>query len=101
MLFMNIEMVAKALKELGHKTRLSIYKQVVKAGQQGISVGDIQEELSIPGSTLSHHISGLSQADLIHQRREGRMLFCIANYQHLEDVIDFLKDECCVGDSIN
>ena len=40
---MDIKTVAKALKELGHKTRLSIYKQVVKAGQQGISVGDIQE----------------------------------------------------------
>ncbi|GLX85186.1 transcriptional regulator [Thalassotalea loyana] len=95
---MDIEIAAKALKELGHKTRLSIYKEVVKAGHDGISVGNVQEKLSIPGSTLSHHISGLSQAQLIHQRREGRTLFCVANYQQLNDVIGFLIDECCIDE---
>lgn len=46
---MELEVVAKALKELGHPTRLSIYKSVVKAGFQGIAVGAIQEQLNIPG----------------------------------------------------
>jgi len=96
---MDIEIVAKALKELGHTTRLSIYKQVVKAGFQGTSVGDIQNQLNIPGSTLSHHISGLNQAGLIHQRREGRTLFCVANYEHLNEVIGFLMDECCIDET--
>ncbi len=95
---MNLEVVAKALKELGHPIRLSIYKSVVKAGYQGIAVGGLQEELGIPGSTLSHHISNLASAGLISQRREGRTLFCVAEYEYLEGVIGFLQDECCVNE---
>ncbi|MDA0149087.1 ArsR/SmtB family transcription factor [Vibrio sp. LaRot3] len=95
---MQLEFVAKALKELGHTTRLSIYKAVVKAGYQGIAVGGLQETLGIPGSTLSHHISSLASAGLISQRREGRTLYCVAEYQCLEGVIGFLQDECCVDE---
>ncbi|WP_215402933.1 helix-turn-helix transcriptional regulator [Vibrio gigantis] len=98
---MDLEVVAKALKELGHPIRLSIYKSVVKAGYQGIAVGGLQEELNIPGSTLSHHISSLASAGLISQRREGRTLFCVAEYECLEGVIGFLQDECCVNEQCN
>ena len=66
---MEIEIIAKALKELGHPTRLVIYKSVIKAGFQGIAVGSLQSKLEIPGSTLSHHISSLISAGLISQRR--------------------------------
>ncbi|RJX65314.1 ArsR family transcriptional regulator [Vibrio sinensis] len=96
---MELETVAKALKELGHPTRLSIYKSVVKAGYQGIAVGGLQEKLDIPGSTLSHHISSLASAGLISQRREGRTLYCVAEFECLDGVIGFLKDECCVDES--
>ncbi|HGS4673736.1 MULTISPECIES: ArsR/SmtB family transcription factor [Vibrio] len=92
---MELEAVAKALKELGHITRLSIYKVVVKAGHQGIAVGVIQETLGVPASTLSHHISSLASAGLISQRREGRTLYCVAEYDCLETVINFLRQECC------
>ncbi|GGK32476.1 MULTISPECIES: ArsR/SmtB family transcription factor [Aliivibrio] len=96
---MDIEIIAKALKELGHPTRLAIYKGVVRAGYQGIAVGGLQEKLNIPGSTLSHHVSGLVSAGLITQRREGRTLFCVAEYEKLTSVIDFLQDECCFDEA--
>ncbi len=54
---MQLEEVAKALKELGHPTRLFIFKHLVKAGEQGLPVGELQKQLGIPSSTLSHHIS--------------------------------------------
>ncbi|UAB69192.1 helix-turn-helix transcriptional regulator [Vibrio sp. SCSIO 43132] len=95
---MDIDIVAKSLKELGHPTRLTIYKSVVKAGFKGIAVGGLQEKLNIPGSTLSHHISGLVSAGLLTQRREGRTLFCVAEYEKLQYVISFLLDECCADD---
>ena len=95
---MDIEIVAKALKELGHPTRLTIYKSVVRAGYQGIAVGGLQEKLGIPGSTLSHHISSLASAGLISQRREGRTLFCVAEFEKLQSVIGFLQDECCIDE---
>lgn len=95
---MNIDIVAKALKELGHPTRLTIYKSVVRAGYQGVAVGILQENLGIPGSTLSHHISSLISANLISQRREGRTLFCVAEFEQLQSVIAFLQDECCIDE---
>ncbi|RJG51323.1 ArsR/SmtB family transcription factor [Motilimonas pumila] len=96
---MQIESVAKALKELGHPTRLLIFKRLVKSGHQGIAVGQVQQELDIPGSTLSHHISSLASAGLIKQRREGRTLFCVAQFAELNQVIAFLQDECCLDES--
>ena len=95
---MNIEIIAKALKELGHPTRLRVYRRVVKAGYQGISVGSLQEQLDIPGSTLSHHISSLVSAGLMSQRRESRTLYCIAEYEKLQSVLSFLQNECCADE---
>ena len=92
---MDIEVAAKALKELGHTTRLMIFKRLVKAGHQGLAVGALQEELEVPNSTLSHHISSLVSAGLLSQKREGRILYCQPDYEHLQAVIDFLQDECC------
>ncbi|CZF82915.1 HTH-type transcriptional repressor CzrA [Grimontia celer] len=96
---MELEAVAKALKELGHPTRLAIFKRLVKGGHAGIAVGLVQEELDIPGSTLSHHLSSLMSADLIEQRREGRTLYCLPRYEQLEGVLAFLREECCADES--
>ncbi|BBB30421.1 ArsR/SmtB family transcription factor [Neptunomonas japonica] len=95
---MNIDQAAKALKELGHPTRLAVYRQLIKSGRKGIAVGEVQEKLEIPGSTLSHHLKGLESAGLITQRREGRTLFCVAQYEQLNSVISFLQAECCVDE---
>ncbi|MDD7803998.1 MAG: metalloregulator ArsR/SmtB family transcription factor [Endozoicomonas sp. (ex Botrylloides leachii)] len=94
-----INVIAKSLKELGHPVRLRIFKRLVRAGFQGLTVGCLQKELSIPGSTLSHHLSCLMLAGLLTQRREGRLLYCVSNYDKLEKVIHFLKAECCADQS--
>ena len=92
---MKLDVVAKALKELGHPTRLSLYKTVVKAGYQGIAVGSLQEKLGIPGSTLSHHISRLVSVGLVHQKRESRSLICGADFDAMTGVVGFLTRNCC------
>ena len=89
---------AKALKELGHPVRLSIFRRLVRSGYQGLAVGTLQEELGIPGSTLSHHIASLVSAGLLSQRREGRVLYCVPEYDRLNGVIEFLREECCQDD---
>jgi len=94
---MNDEQLSKCLAQLGNITRLQIFKLLVKAGKDGLSVGTIQEKLSVPGSTLSHHITKLISVDLISQKRDGRTLYCIANYEVLDGVMLALKDQCCVG----
>jgi DNA-binding transcriptional ArsR family regulator len=92
---MKIELAAKQLLELGHVTRLSIYQFLVKAGQSGSSVTEVQNHLQIPPSTLSHHLSRLIHVNLIQQIREGRVLRCIAQFETLDELMGFLKDECC------
>ncbi len=92
---MENEIAAKKLAELGHITRLSIFRYLVKVGDQGVPVGQIQEKLDVPGSTLSHHISRLVSVGLIKQVRESRTLYCIPQFDVLNELVEFLKAECC------
>ena len=96
---MNIETIAPRLAELGHNTRLAVYRELIKAGNTGIAVGEIQKSLNIPNSTLSHHISRLIKVGLVRQQRDGRTLFCIAECDALNDVLNFLTEECCINES--
>jgi len=92
-----LELMASRLAELGHPTRLLILKHLVKAGQKGAPVGDIQIALDIPGSTLSHHLSRMMKVGLIEQVRESRTLYCLPRFEALKEVTDYLMDECCVN----
>ncbi|MGL4928726.1 MAG: ArsR/SmtB family transcription factor [Plesiomonas sp.] len=94
---MQLDEVAKALKELGHPTRLFIFRHLIKAGESGLPVGEIQKQLSIPASTLSHHIAALVSVGLVKQNRESRTLMCVSQYDVLEEIIEFLHEECCVN----
>jgi len=94
---MELELTAKRLAELGHISRLAIFRYLVKCGPEGCPVGELQKALSIPGSTLSHHLGRLMSAGLIQQRRDGRTLYCLPVYSALDEVIDFLTRECCIG----
>ncbi|GAA5217152.1 ArsR/SmtB family transcription factor [Corallincola platygyrae] len=89
------DVAVKRLAELGHPTRLAIFRLLVKGNATGLSVGTIQEHLQIPGSTLSHHISRLVGAGLVEQHREGRTLFCQARMASLDELMTFLTAECC------
>ena len=88
---------ARRLGELGNPTRLAIFRLLVKAGPQGLSVGEIQARLSVPASTLAFHLRGLVAADLVAQEREGRVVWCRPRHDTLNAVLAFLKEECCTG----
>jgi len=92
---MKIEQAAKRCAELGNTTRLSIFRLLVKAGQDGLPVGVIQENLGVPGSTLTHHIQRLVQVGLIKQRRESRILYCEPQLDAIRELTDYLVSECC------
>ncbi len=92
---MEIEQAAERCAELGNTTRLSIFRLLVKAGRKGLPVGIIQENLGIPGSTLTHHIKRLIQVGLIKQRRESRILYCEPQLGAVRELTDYLISECC------
>ena len=92
---MKIDDAAARLEALGNPTRLRIYRTLVKAGDPGLAVGKLQGRLSIPGSTLSHHLKTLIIVGLITQERYATTLICRANYQVMRGLVDFLVAECC------
>lgn len=94
-----LETVAKRLAELGHPTRLGIFRLLVQAGVEGLPVGEIQQRLGIPASTLSHHLARLMQADLIVQQRDKNTLFCQPQFPVLQETLAFMLEECCQGTS--
>jgi DNA-binding transcriptional ArsR family regulator len=92
---MKIDEASARLEALGNPTRLKIYRMLVRAGDPGLSVGKLQSRLSIPGSTLSHHLKTLIIVGLVSQEREATTLICRANYPVMRGLVEFLVAECC------
>jgi DNA-binding transcriptional ArsR family regulator len=92
---MKVEIAAKQLEALGNPTRLQVYRALVRAGDEGMPVGRLQERLGIAGSTLSHHLHRLIITDLVTQERQATTLICRANYPVMNALLGFLADECC------
>jgi DNA-binding transcriptional ArsR family regulator len=93
---MKVEKAAKQLEALGNVTRLRLYKALVRAGDEGLPVGHVQEKLHIAASTLSHHLHRLILTGLVTQERHATTLICRANYPAMDSLVGFLVDECCV-----
>ncbi|WP_371037136.1 MULTISPECIES: ArsR/SmtB family transcription factor [unclassified Rhodosalinus] len=88
---------ARALAALGHDARLSIFRLLVKAGDEGLRVGDIGAHLGLAPSTLAHHLSTLVDAGLVVQEKRGREVFNRVDYPAMHEVLAFLTSECCAG----
>ncbi|HJU71500.1 MAG TPA: metalloregulator ArsR/SmtB family transcription factor [Paucimonas sp.] len=94
---MNLATSAKRLASLGHENRLEIFQLLVQAGMDGMTIGELQSVLGRPASTLAFHLRELVAADLVTQEKEGRMVRCRANYDALNEVLQFVKQKCCHG----
>jgi ArsR family transcriptional regulator len=80
---------------IGTEPRLRILRLLLSSYPDGMVVGDLQSELEIPSSTLSHHLEKLKNEDLIKVRREGTYLWYSANTEVLQELLGFLYAECC------
>lgn len=80
---------------LGTEVRLEILRLLLTAHPEGMVVGDIQSELGIPASTLSHHLEKLKSEGLVNVQRESTFLRYTANTAALEELLSFLFAECC------
>jgi DNA-binding transcriptional ArsR family regulator len=80
---------------MGAEPRLRIMQLLLTAHPLGLVVGDIQDELAIPASTLSHHLDKLKNEELVKVRREGTFLWYAANTEALQELLNFLYSECC------
>ncbi|MBI4293597.1 MAG: winged helix-turn-helix transcriptional regulator [Betaproteobacteria bacterium] len=80
---------------MGTETRLQIMRELLSAHPQGMVVGEIQAELGLSGSNLSHHLDKLKNEDLVEVQREGTYLRYRANAGALQELLAFLYSECC------
>lgn len=88
---------AEALAALGNTTRLKLFRLLVRAGNEGASVGQLQRNLEIPASTLAHHLSSLTRAGLVAQERHGREVISRVDFRLTVGLVSYLTDECCTG----
>ena len=86
---------ADMFSAMGTEPRLRIMQLLLSAHPDGLVVGEIQAELDVPGSTLSHHLDKLRNEDLVLVRRESTFLRYTANTDALQEVLQFLYAECC------
>ena len=87
---------ADGFAAMGSEARLRVLRLLVKAGEDGLAVGDIQQRTGIPASTLAHHLKHLTNAGLILQEKQGRIITSRANYAHLQSLAAFILEECCI-----
>lgn len=86
---------ADMFSAMGAEARLRIMQLLLAAHPDGLVAGEIQEELDIPNSTLSHHLDKLKSEDLVNVSRESTFLRYTANTDALQEVLQFLYAECC------
>jgi ArsR family transcriptional regulator len=86
---------ADRFSALGAEPRLQILRVLLAAHPDGMVAGEVQEELAIPASTLSHHLEKLKQVGLVNVRRESTFLWYSADTNALREVMNFLYEECC------
>lgn len=86
---------ADMMSAMGTEARLRIMQLLLSAHPEGLVVGDIQEEMEIPNSTLSHHLDKLKNENLVQVKRESTFLRYTANTEALQELMQFLYSECC------
>ncbi|WP_172299777.1 helix-turn-helix transcriptional regulator [Pseudoruegeria sp. HB172150] len=87
---------ASTFAALGSEQRLGVLNVLVRAGPEGLTIGELGQRSGITGSTLTHHMKILTQAGLVTQEKKGRSIICAAAaHEELQALSDFLLSECC------
>ncbi|MCJ7871340.1 metalloregulator ArsR/SmtB family transcription factor [Marinovum sp. 2_MG-2023] len=96
---MNWEQAAAGFAAMGSEARLQVLRILIRAGESGLTVSDLQDRTGIAPSTLAHHLKFLAGAALIDQQRDGRMVINRADYAQLEQLAQFILCECCADET--
>lgn len=93
---LSLEEAAQAFAALGSEQRLTVLRTLVRAGPEGVSMGQLADRTGIAGSTLTHHLRFLTQARMVVQAKQGRTIICAAaDVDTFERLVGFVLAECC------
>ena len=87
----------RSFAALAHTTRMNVFRLLIGQSPNGVSAGQIAEELDVKPSTLSPHLAQLERAGLINSRRDQRQVIYSADIQGTRRVLVYLLDDCCGG----
>jgi len=85
------------LNALGQEHRLKLFRLLVQAGDKGMYVGELTEATGLAGAMLTEHLHALRRAGMVKHERHGRATQCRANYARMNELLDFLTENCCAG----
>jgi ArsR family transcriptional regulator len=86
----------ESLAALAQESRLAIFRMLVKRGPEGYTPTQLGEKLKVSSPTLSFHLKELQRAGLVDVRRDGRFLYYRPDFTHMNQLIGFLTENCCV-----
>lgn len=93
------EKAAAGFSAMGSEARLQVLKTLVRAGQAGLTVGEIQSRTGMAPSTLAHHLRFLAAGGVVEQKKSGRTTINRANFDELRSLAQFILSECCADES--
>lgn len=94
---MDVTNAVQSLSALSHEGRLAVFRLLVKAGPDGMAAGDIARKLDTAPNTMSAQLLVLSNAALVHARREGRSIIYAVDFNRMSRLLQFLARDCCNG----
>jgi len=95
-LALDVTRAASTFAALGSEQRLHVLRILVRAGPEGLTIGELGARSGVTGSTLTHHMKILAAAGLVDQKRQGRKIICVGiDFARIEDIATFLMKECC------
>lgn len=96
---MEMSKATEAFSSLSQETRLKVFRLLIEYGREGAVPGVIADEIMIPANTLSFHLSHMSRAGLVTSRKTGRSITYFANTELVEELIGYLRANCCARES--
>jgi DNA-binding transcriptional ArsR family regulator len=93
---LDVTRAASTFAALGSEQRLHVLRVLVRAGPEGLTIGELGARSGVTGSTLTHHMKILAAAGLVDQKRQGRRIICVGvDFARMQDIATFLLKECC------
>lgn len=92
---MKSKLALDCLNSLAHEHRLTLFRLLVQAGDEGMAVGELAEATGMAGATLTNHLNILRRAGMVSDERRGRVIQCRANYPQMDALLGFLTENCC------
>ncbi|MEM9976758.1 MAG: metalloregulator ArsR/SmtB family transcription factor, partial [Cyanobacteria bacterium P01_D01_bin.2] len=66
----SVDEIAATFAALGQASRLNIVRLLLSAFPKGLPAGEIQRELGVTASTLSHHLDKLRQVGIVQAEKD-------------------------------